>query len=165
MKRIFIIFLLLPSLFVGCGSDVRPPGFPKLYPVSLKVMQEGVPLADASVSLRIAVNSMTWSIGGVTDKHGVAVLWTHGKFRGAPEGTFKVAVDKVVNEGEDEMNAAANRGDMAAAARIQVNSYSFVNEEYGTIATTPIEIEITRKSRVIDVDAGAAVKLRREYLR
>ena len=170
MKRIFVIFLLsavccLPSLFLGCGGDVRPPGFPKLYPVSLKVMQEGQPLADAAVSLRIADGSMTWSIGGRTNEQGVAELWTHGKFRGAPEGTFKVAVNKVVNEGEDEMNEAANRGDMAAASRIQVNSYSFVKEEYSSVSTTPIEVEITRQSRVIDVDAGAAVKLRREYLR
>jgi len=108
---------------------------------------------------------MTWTIGGKTDDQGIVALWTHGKFRGAPAGTFKVAVEKVVNEGEAEMLEAANREDFAAANRIQVNSFSFVEEKYTTVGTTPIEIEITPKSRTIEIDAGPAVKIRREYMR
>ena len=168
MKRFFTVCGVLFAFALplsGCGGDAKPPGFPKLYPVSLQVMQEGVPLTKASVSLKIADNSMTWSIGGVTDEQGIAVLWTHGKFRGAPVGTFKVTVNKLFNEGEEEMNLAMNQGDEAAAAKIQVKSYSFVNEEYNLFATTPVEIEITTKSKVIDVDAGPAVKIQREYMR
>ena len=155
-------FVLLLS---GCGGDARPPGFPKLYPVSLNVAQEGVPLADAAISLRISDNSMTWSIGGRTDEQGVVVLWTHGKFRGAPAGTFKVTVDKVVNEGEKEMLEAADREDVVAVNRIQVNSYSFVKDEYTAVETTPIEIEITQKTKVLGIDAGPAVKIKRPYMR
>jgi len=152
-------------LLSGCGGSNTPPGFPKLYPVSLKVIQEGQPLAGASVNLRISDNSMTWSIGGRTDERGVAVLWTHGKFCGVPAGTFKVAVEKVVNEGENEMLLALDRGDSAAAAKIQVSSYSFVKNEYTSVETTPIEIEITKKSRIIDIDAGSAIKIKRNYMR
>ena len=158
-------FFVLGFVLPGCGGDERPPGFPKLYPVSLQVLQEGAPLADAAVSLRISDNSMTWSIGGRTDEQGIAVLWTHGRFRGAPEGAFKVSLEKVVNEGEDEMLEALNREDLAAAARIRVESNSFVKEEYNSFGTTPIEIEITPRSRMIEIDAGPAVKIRREYLR
>jgi len=156
----FALVLVLP----GCGGEQRPPGFPRLYPVSIKVTQEGTPLADATVSLRISDDSMTWSIGGRTDDQGVATLWTHGKFRGAPVGTFKVALDKVANEGEDELLQALERED-GTAARIQVNSFSFVPAEYNSVETTPIEIEITSRSRMIEVDAGPAVRIRREYLR
>ena len=159
---LFFAFVMLLS---GCSGDKRPAGFPKLYPVSLKVMQEGTPLADASVSLRISDDSMTWSIGGRADEQGIVVLWTHGKFRGAPAGKFKVAVEKVFNEGEKEMIEAADRGDIAAANKIQVNSYAFVKDEYTAVKTTPIEIEITKKSKVIDIDAGPAVKIKRPYLR
>ena len=156
------VFVLV---FSGCSSEKRPPGFPKLYPVSLKVIQEGKPLSEAAVSLRKADNSMTWSIGGRTDERGIAVLRTHGKFNGAPEGMFKVTVEKVINEGEAEMIQALDREDQVAAKRIQVNSFSFVKDEYNSMEKTPIEIEITRKSKVIEVNAGPAVKMKREYMR
>ncbi|HBT77501.1 MAG TPA: hypothetical protein DEB39_11415 [Planctomycetaceae bacterium] len=159
-----LLCLLVLSL-AGCGGDARPPGFPKLYPVSLKVTQGNVALAGASVKLREANASMTWSIGGMTDEEGIVVLWTHGRFRGAPEGKFKVAVSKLVNEGEEELIAALNREDHAAAKKITVNSYSLVAAEYESFSTTPIEIEITRKTRTLDISAGATVKIRREYLR
>jgi hypothetical protein len=155
-------FLLLLS---GCGGSNTPPGFPKLYPVSLKVTQEGQPLANATVNLRISDNSITWSVGGTTDEAGIALLWTHGKFRGAPAGIFKVAVEKVFNEGESEMLQALNRDDKVAAAKIQVNSFSYVKSEYNSVETTPIEIEITKKSKIIDVDAGPIVKIKRDYMR
>jgi len=167
-SRFFTVYCLLITIILslsGCGGPAKPAGFPPLYPVSLKVMQEGQPLVDAAVSLRIADNSMTWSIGGRTDEQGIAVLWTHGKFRGAPAGTFKVAVEKVVNEGEKEMLEAADRGDTATAAKIPVNSYAFVKDEYTSIEKTPIEIEITKKSKMIEVDAGSIVKIKRKYLK
>ena len=163
------IVCCLPFAFVvlmsGCGDSERPEGFPKLYPVSLKVTQEGTPLTKASVSLKMSDGSAVWSTGGVTDEKGVVVLWTHGKFRGAPEGTFKVLITKIVNEGEEEMLAAANREDYAAAAKIPVNSYSCVKDEYEFFEKTPLEIEITQKTRGLDIDAGPVVKITREYMR
>ena len=164
-SAIYCVFFAMTLVLSGCGGDQRPPGFPKLYPVSLKVMQEGQPLSEAAISLRKADHSIMWSIGGRTDEQGVVVLWTHGKFRGAPEGRFKVTVEKVINEGEAEMIQALDRGDQATAKKIQVNSYSFVKDEYNSVEKTPVEIEITRNSQVIDIDAGPAIKIKREYMR
>ena len=164
----FICFLfcaLALSLSSGCGGPERPAGLPPLFPVSLTVTQEGTPLADATIALRCAENSMTWTIGGRTGDNGVVVLWTHGRFRGAPAGTFKVTISKMINEGESEMLAALDRGDSAAAARIEVNSVSYVQEEYESFETTPVEIEITRRDRMINVDAGPAVRISRPYMR
>ena len=158
---LFVFVALMP----GCGDSERPAGFPKLYPVSLKVTQEGTPLAKALVSLKMSDGSMVWSTGGVTNEQGIVVLWTHGKFRGAPEGKFKVIITKIINEGEEEMLAAADREDYMAAAKIPVNSYSCVKDEYESFEKTPLEIEITKKSRKIDIDAGTAVKIKREYMR
>ncbi len=164
MKNHLLFLFVLALLLPGCGPDV-PDGFPKLYPVSIKVLQEGKPLDDAAVLLRIADGSMTWSVGGKTDTKGLAVLWTHGKYKGAPVGKFKVVLQKVFNEGEKEMNEAVDRGDYATANKIQVKSFSYVRDEYTSVATTPVEVDISRKSRVIEVDAGPAVRIQKEYMR
>lgn len=161
---ILVTISTLAFLLSGCGPQ-KPDGFPKLYPISIKVLQEGKPLDNASVSLRLVDESMVWSIGGKTDDKGVAVLWTHGKYQGAPEGKFKVSINKTFNEGEKEMLEAADRNDFAAAAKIPVKSYSFVKTEYNSLETTPVVIDITPKSRMIDVDAGPEVKTELPYMR
>jgi len=160
---VLLCALALP-LSSGCGGDQRPDGLPPLFPVSLTVLQEGNPLPDAMIIVRCAEESMTWTIGGRTNDRGVVDLFTHGRFRGAPEGTFKVMVSKIVNEGEEEFLAALERGDPAAAT-MPVNSFSHVEAEFGAFETTPIEIEITRRSRAIEIDAGPVVRINRPYMR
>lgn len=157
--------LLLLVLFVSGCAERRPPGFPTLYPVTLHVTQEGEPLADASVSLRWIDNSMTWSIGGTTDEKGNVRLATHGKFEGAPLGKFKVVVFKTVSIGEKEYEEASNRGDLKAAEKIDVQVFSHVENRYNSPDTTPIEIEITKKDRLIEVDAGKAVKIKQVFMK
>lgn len=170
MKRYILNCLVISVLctfilpMIGCGPKL-PDGFPRLYPVTLKVAQEGTPLADAVIALRASDNSMAWACGGTTDAQGMVVLWTHGKYEGAPAGKFKVMVSKFVNEGEKEMLEAADKGDFATANKIPVNSFTFVKPEYEEFEKTPIEIEITNKSRMIEVDAGPAVKEKRPYMR
>lgn len=166
MKKFLLCVLLFAvTCFPGCFGSDRPPGFPRLYPVSLKITQEGQPVEGVNVRLRSVDDSLAWPLGGVTGPDGIAPLWTHGKFRGAPVGKYKVVLDKTVNEGEKEYLEAMEREDMAAARKIQVTSYSCFGEEYGKDSTTPLEIDIAKNSRVIDVDGGSAVKIKREYLK
>jgi hypothetical protein len=164
--KIGIIFLVLPCVLIWMGcSETKPDGFPKIYPVELLVTQEGQPLIDADISLFPVDDSMTWSVGGRSDQNGRVVLRTHGRYVGAPLGKFKVVLFKEIDEGKQEYLDALNRHDSAAAAKINVKIFSCVKPEYQSQATTPIEIDITKNSKVIDVDAGSAVKLQQEFLR
>jgi len=170
MKRIFVIFLLsavcfLSSLFTGCGGKPRPEGLPPTYPLAVKVLQEGVPLADATVSLVSLDAPIQWSVGGVTNADGVAKMWTYGTYDGAPEGSYSVVILKTVFEGLDEYDSAMARGEYSAARRIQVNMFQLVEDAYTSSRTTPIKVEVTKSTKTLEVDAGKAVRLPKEYLK
>ena len=100
MKKVlalsFCALLALASL--GCGQKT-PDGMPDLQPTTLTVIQGGSPLADATVNLKSLDPSTAWTCGGVTDAKGVATLVTHGQYKGAPVGKYKVSVSKTAGEG------------------------------------------------------------------
>jgi hypothetical protein len=165
-KTTIIIVLLNFVILTGCGGGpLRPDGLPVLYPVTLVVTQEGKPVADMLISLRSTDPAVTWAIGSRTDENGHASLRTHGEFNGAPLGKYKVVLDKQENEGYDEYVAAKNRYDEAAAAKIDVKLFSCVEEKYNASETTPIEIEITPQSKIIEIDAGPRVRIPQTFLR
>jgi hypothetical protein len=83
------------TLFPACSSQLKPDGLPKLYPLTLTLTQDGVPLDGASVSLFADDGVSTWTIGGTTDASGNMSPKTHGKFPGIPAGTYKVCVVKI----------------------------------------------------------------------
>ena len=139
---------------------------PKLYPaVRVKVVQDGQPLENAYVSLRSEDKSLSWGIGGKTDAQGVAQLWTHGKYKGAYAGTFKVVVTKEVNEGEKEYIDAMNQNDAKAAAAIKVQSFSFVEDKFGLESQTPLKIDIESSSKMIEVNVSPAVRIEKPYMK
>jgi hypothetical protein len=167
-KKTVIVFLFLLSLgtITGCGGGpLKPDGLPALYPVTIIITQEGKPVADMFVSLRSTDPAITWAVGSRTDENGHAPIRTHGEFNGAPLGKYKVVLDKQENEGYDEYVAAKNRYDEAAAAKIDVKLFSCVEEKYNALETTPIEIEITPQSKIIEIDAGPQVRIPRTFLR
>jgi hypothetical protein len=167
MKYSVVGLLLMVLVCIsGCSGEKRPDGLPTLYPAaSIKVVQDGQPLEDAIVSLRPDDKSMKWGVGGRTNAQGVAQLWTHGKYKGAPAGTFKVIVTKNVNAGEKEYLEAMNRNDTNAAEAIKVQSFSCVEDKFGTESQTPLTVEITSSSKTLEVNAGPAVKIEKPYLR
>ena len=160
------LFVLIVVCLPGCSGEKTPDGMPKLYPnACVKVIQDGQPLVDALVSLRPVDKGFTWGIGGRTDAQGVAQLWTHGKYKGAPAGTFKVIVSKKFNEGEKEYTAALAQNDEKAAAAIKVQSFSFVEDKFGVESQTPLKIEIDSSSKTIEVDVSPAVKIEKPYMK
>ena len=167
-KNVFLCFSLLTIAFiitVGCGGDQRPDGLPPTYPLTIKVVQEGKPMEGATVSLRFTDGSMNWIIGGVTNAEGKAKIVTHGKYEGAPEGSFNVTVDKTVQEGKAEYDAAIERGDTAAAQKIEVNVWQLVEDDYLLSSKTPIKIEVKKDTKELEVDAGKAVKIKKDFLK
>lgn len=170
MKKNFLfgcpisLIIVLAIFLCGC-SEKKPPGLPNLYPVSIQVTQAGVPLDEATVSLVSVDAGSNWIIGGLTDTNGKAQLRTYGKYIGAPAGRFKVVVVKQISEGEKEYVEAMNRNDLAAARKINVKIFSCVEDQFGDVKKTPLEIEINKSSKIITVDTGTAVRLKREFLR
>ena len=163
--NVSVFFSLLAIALLGtagCSKNQRPDGLPPTYPLTITVLQEGKPLEGATVSL--VSSEMTWVIGGVTDAEGKATMVTHGKFDGAPEGTFSVRVQKTIYEGREEYDAAMTSGDTAAAQRVDVKMFQLVEDVY-TSKDTPIKVEVKRDTKTLEVDAGPAVRLQKEFLK
>ena len=149
MKLVPYFSLLVFMTFVGC-SEKLPDGMPKLVKVSLTFTQEGKPLAGATVALHPEGTSSQWTVGGVTDNHGVVVLKTHGNYTGVPEGKYKICVQKFVREGE--LQTMANPGAPPP------KDYNLVESQYANKNDTPLSIEIKSGSKYESVEAGKAVK-------
>ena len=94
-KNITILLMLAIGSVVGCSQQLKPNGFPPLYPVSILVVQDGQPLGGALVSLHGTKDSpLKWGVFATTDSNGKAIFVTHGKFYGAPEGDYLITVEK-----------------------------------------------------------------------
>jgi hypothetical protein len=158
-----LFFFLLLFAAAGCGGSQRPEGLPPTYPLTIRVLQEGKPLEDATVSL--VSLEVKWVIGGRTNASGEAKMMTHGKYDGAPEGNFNVMISKTLYEGRDEYDAAMTQGDTAAAQKIDVKAFQYVEDKYTLAKETPVKVEVKRDSKLLEVDAGPAVKIKKEFLR
>ena len=143
---------------------------PRLYPASITVTQEGVPLEEAMVQLipEDQANAR-WGPAGTTDASGVAVLQTNGKYKGAPLGKYKVIVSKMWTEPhpKPELSGAKSReelGEYLAIART-LKTYNMVEPQYGSINDTPLNLEITAKGKTYPVDAGKQIKVEAKVMR
>ena len=148
-----LCFLTVPlvALF-GCSPSDRPEGLPTLYPCEITVIQEGVPLAGANVTF---IGDQPWAIGGGTDDKGVARIFTHGKFEGAPVGTYSVLITKTVLEGAPTPEERDNPSYTGGGGTM----YSTVDRKFGVLDTTPFTIEIIagKNSQTFDVEKAVRV--------
>ena len=144
-RTLFSLFILALAVFVttGCGGQRLPDGMPRLYPVSVTVTQEGTPLANATVSLFPEDAALQqWAPMGTTDAAGTAELFVNGLYKGAPLGTFKVAVSK--REAVPDSNPPKIR--------------DFVEPQYGR-TDTPLNVVIVAGQKEYAVDAGKKVNV------
>ena len=90
-----LVFVVFSVLFSGCGGEPRPKDLPDLFPVSVKVEQEGNPVPGAVVSLTHVDGDAKWSASCETGSDGVAKnFFTNGKYKGVAAGKFSVRVRK-----------------------------------------------------------------------
>jgi hypothetical protein len=146
-KFVFAVIVILTAsiVFSGCGyGPQKPKGFPKsLSPCELTILQDGAPLETANVSLVSPEETKDWSAVGITDSAGVVQIYTYGKWKGAPKGTFKVVVTKDKVEGPDGSE----------------KTFTLVDEQFIKPETTPLTLEIKGATKQT-FDVGAAVKKR-----
>lgn len=159
-RPILTIVFALAMTTLGCGhSDDRPKNLPALFPIVVSVHQEGTPVAGAFVRLVPTDASMPWSCGATTDTSGRAVIKTIGKFTGAPEGDYKVAISKlemppVAGSNMSNLNAPASPG--------QSDSFDLIDPKYSNPSTTPLETHVGRDNPKVEFNVGPAVRTKRE---
>jgi hypothetical protein len=140
----FVCLFIVLFIFTGCNfGPAAPDGFPKkLYPCELTILQNGTPLQGARVALlHQDENQKNWATSGISDTKGTVQLYTYGKWKGAPEGKFKVTVIKHLVEGPENKEI----------------TYTLIDEKFAEPETTPFELEIKGKTTQT-FDVGAAIK-------
>ncbi|MGI5832264.1 MAG: carboxypeptidase-like regulatory domain-containing protein [Thermoguttaceae bacterium] len=90
---ILSLTVLLATAITAC-KPTRPKGCPKLYPCTIRIVQDGSPLEGATVALFSDDPEIAkWPINSRTDANGEVKLMTQ-TFPGAPLGTYKVTISK-----------------------------------------------------------------------
>ena len=114
------LWALATVLLVGCGSRT-PHGIPDLYPTKVIVLNgdKGIKKANVFLVPQEGTASGSWSISGVTDEKGSAVIETSQgdwKKAGAPEGNYSVYITKLSQIEEPEKPADMETNEEAKAA-------------------------------------------------
>jgi hypothetical protein len=142
-KNILHFVILLAVLcFAGCAPSL-PKGLPPLYPCTITLTQEGVPLEGASVALIPEDTTLHFTFAGATTSTGSVEMYSHGKHRGIPAGKYKLLViksDKEIQNGK-------------------IWDVSLVDLNYTKPATSPLEVEIAKKKNKFTFDLGKTVKI------
>ena len=167
-RTVFLPLLLISILLAGCSGG--PAGMPPLFPCSITVTQEGVPLEGAvvrMVNLSDEAIGMAWTPIATTDANGVARMMTNAQYDGVAAGKYRIVVEKFESEpsrlgppppvDSPEYEAWSHRS--AAETRAQ---YALVNSRYSS-SNSPHEVEITRGGRGANdhtIDVGVPVRVR-----
>ncbi len=140
------IILLVQS---GC-SKPRPDGMPPLVDCTIVLKySDGKPAEGVTVVLRpVSQGLEKWSSAGKTDSSGKAKIVTYGQYPGAPEGEYKVVLNKVEIVGE------ANSEDGTAVQTEPIEYYSLVETDYTTEEKTPLSLTVGKKSVSETFDVG-----------
>ncbi|MDR0335596.1 MAG: hypothetical protein LBI18_00730 [Planctomycetaceae bacterium] len=146
----YVVFLCLCVPFLsGCNQSQRPAGLPPLHPCTITVTQNGEPIADVSVQL-VSKEESVWSVTGITDTSGNAILVTFGQFRGAPVGDYKVVLSKRLTE----TNTPASE---YVSGITQV--YSLIDVKYTDSETSPLEMSVKKGRNAMSFEIGSPVRV------
>ena len=152
MHRCQYLFLLFTTLLLcGCGDSTRPKDLPSLFACTVSVIQDGKPLEEARVEFHTEGEQKYLPVA-YTDASGLAVMQTHG-FPGAPIGKYKITVSKNIED--DVVYQTGEEGEQVVASS---NVYKTIEDQYSSVATTPHEVEVGRKTPRIEVNVGNTVK-------
>ncbi|MDR0705128.1 MAG: carboxypeptidase-like regulatory domain-containing protein [Planctomycetaceae bacterium] len=138
----FTIILLTALCFAGCAPSL-PKGMPPIYPCTITLTQEGVPLKGASVALIPEDTTLNFTFAGTTTSSGNIEMYSHGKYRGIPAGKYKLVVTKKANEIQNE----------------KIWTVSLVDVKYTNPDTSPLQVDIAKKKNEFTFELGQSVKI------
>ena len=162
-KNLTLIFIPVLFFCISCSGVKKPDDLPDLFPTTITILQEGQPVADATVNLLPEGNSK-WFAGGKTDAQGKCIIRTQGKYDGTPAGKFNVVVYKTVTqesetrkqpEPTDPVEAKAYYDKIAKEEKI----HDFIDLKYKKPTTTDLKLEITSGMNEQTYDVGKPVKI------
>jgi len=164
-RTIFSLMALLLAMPVltGCGEKL-PEGMPKLYPTMITITQEGEPLEGALIQLFPEDDSISqWGPSGLTNASGVVELRTNAKYKGAPLGNYKVTIIKRERDPHPHPEwAGLPPEDPNSRRYVEISRalpvYDFVEPHFGSLARTPLRLEVTADQKNHSIDAGAKTK-------
>ena len=168
MKNTFLLLFTVASLAItGCpfGGEPLPEGLPKLVPVSIQLSQDGAPLAGATVSLIDTAGSQQWFPGGLSDSSGKIELYTNGRYKGAPEGKYKVVVSKTETD-PSKLGPPPSEDDpkygeyMNQSANERLDTYTLIDKKFTDAKNTTLEVEIKKGGEVHQLDLGTKVRIK-----
>ena len=154
LRLLLVLIVFSFGSIVGCHRTPRPAGLPKLYNVTLKIHQEGIPLANADVMLYPVGVGWEWTHGGRTDENGVTQIVTHGQFAGVPVGEFKVTVSKNLVIEPEANSQVGMPGIQSRPNRV----FDLVNLDYKHKETTPLVLKVQGKNTQ-EFDVGEPVRI------
>ncbi|MDO5580915.1 MAG: hypothetical protein Q4G69_07250 [Planctomycetia bacterium] len=157
-NRIVLILLLITFIPAGvsCSKTKLPDGMPQLYPCTVKIIQEGKPLAEAEILLKSAdPNLERWAITGRTDANGTARIVTMGKYSGAPLGDYTVLLSK--NETIYDQPPKEVHGEMVYGPS---TSYFLISPDQGNEDKSPHKLTIESKTNQYEFDCGKKVRIK-----
>ena len=164
--RLFVLLIVF-LVVAGCSSEKRPVGMPPLQPCRVMITQEGKPLEGASVRLYATEAEAKWHCSGTTDANGVANLLTQGQFRGVPEGTYKVTVQKeeIISLATPEQLAAiekakAENPQWYDPPNIKQEIWQLVEKNFTFVESTTLEITVSKGQNGTTFDVGKAVRVK-----
>ncbi|MDR1383480.1 MAG: hypothetical protein LBJ67_06500 [Planctomycetaceae bacterium] len=153
--------ILIPA-FSGCGCTL-PSDLPKLYPTTIKIIQDGQELSDASVTI-MPVDGSAWYASAKTDTQGNATLLTQGQYPGTATGKYKVTVSKrEITQSKitipDPNTDPTGHVKALEQANKEALEFNLVDLKYSSANTTPEEIEITSAKNEKTIDVGKTVRI------
>ena len=166
-NTLLLIYIVAMLTFTGCkfGGEALPDGMPGLVPATLQLTQDGAPLAGASVSLIDMAGSQQWYPSGSSDAGGAVELYTNGRYKGAPEGKYKVVVTKTETDPSKlgptpDVNDPNFREFIEKSANERRDTYTLIDKKFGDAKSTPLEVEIKKGGEVQKLDVGEKVKIK-----
>ena len=141
----FLVLLACLCFVSACRRTDYPEGFPKIHPVKLKVVENGVPVEGVQVVVHYNDYNLTkWRVSGFSGSDGVVNLSTRG-FPGAPEGEGVFLAEK-----RDPPIKQDENGNYVAAS-----SENQLEEHFSDPEETPFKASIPKKqSGLIVIDLG-----------
>lgn len=169
LKKTLVMFALTFALIFlsGCSGDKRPDGFPKIYSTTITVLDDNGPVSDVQISLFANEGDCPWPVGGVTNAAGEAQLFTYGKFKGAPKGTFTVVLSKSEVEDADQMSKGNDDGSSSKAKprKTSFRVFSLVDPQFSLKESSPFKIKIEGRGQNEILKIGKPVRKQIDTIR